>query len=84
MTLDKGETMLRLDVWVYQKDNAACVGVQRDFPDSSRWVANPDFAKDHTGGPFRPGPATAMALMVSRKADGQTEPFWWKADVTLV
>ena len=27
MTLDKGETAVRVDVWVFQEDNAACMAV---------------------------------------------------------
>ena len=84
MTLDKGETALRLDVWVFQEDNAACVGVQHNFPDSTRWIANPDPVTDHTGPPFRPGPATAMALLVSRTAAGQIWAFQWTQGILLV
>jgi hypothetical protein len=83
LELDKGETVLRLDVWVFQKDNAACVAVQRVFPDSSRWTTNPDPVEDHKGGPFLPGPATAMALIVSRTANGQTQAFQWTQGITL-
>ena len=83
MRLAKGETMLRLDVWVFQENNAACVGVQHSFPDSSRWSATPDPVADHTGGPFLPGPATAMALMVAKTANGQTQAFQWTQGITL-
>lgn len=84
MTLDKGETAVRLDVWVFQEDNAACVAVQHAFPDRSRWETNPNPAEDHKGGPFQPGPATAMALMVSKMADGRTTAFQWTQGIMLV
>lgn len=83
MTLDKGETVLRLDVWVFQENNAACVAVQHAFPDVTRWTVTPDPVADHTGGPFLPGPATAMALMVSKTANGQTQAFQWTQGVQL-
>jgi hypothetical protein len=82
MELDPGETAVRLDVWVLQEDNAACVAVQRDFPDPNNWTANPDL-KDYTG-QFAAGPATAMALLLSRTAGGQTEAYQWTQGILLV
>src|SRR5262245_37420520 len=83
LVLDKGETAVKLYVCVYQ-DNAACVTVLDDFPDlpPGRWTANPAPA-DYTGGPFQPGPATAMALLVSRTAGGQYEVYQWTRGVLL-
>jgi hypothetical protein len=85
MTLDKDETPLRLDVWVFQEDIAACVAVQRNFPKRDRWETNPDPDQDHTGGkPFVAGPATGMALLVSRRDDGRIESFQWKQGIVLL
>ena len=83
MELAAGETVVRLDAWVFQQ-GGACVAVQRVFPDNTRWTTDPDPDKDHEGPPFLPGPAKAMALMVSRTAAGQTKAFQWTQDVTLV
>ena len=82
LELDPGETALRLDVWVFQGDRAACVAVQRSFPTPGRWTANPDL-KDCTG-TFEAGPATALALLVSTTAAGQTEAYQWTQGVLLV
>jgi hypothetical protein len=81
LELDKDETAVRLYVWVFQ-DNAACVTVLDDFPESGRWTANPAPA-DYTEGPFQRGPATAMALLVSRTAGGQHEAYQWTRGVLL-
>jgi hypothetical protein len=83
MELEPGETALRLDVWVFQEDNAACVAVQRNFPNPNRWTANPA-PGDYTGGPFQAGPATAMALLLSTTAGGQTEAYQWTQGILLV
>ena len=90
LELAAGETVVRLDAWVFQQ-GGACVAVQRVFPDrslepagSGRWTANPNPKEDHTGAMFVPGAATAMALMVSRMAAGQTTTFQWTDHVTLV
>jgi hypothetical protein len=82
LNLAEGEAVLRLDVWVFQ-DGGACVAVQRDFPDRSRWTTKPDPAEDHKGAMFRPGDATGMGLMVSITA-GQTKAFQWTEAITLV
>ena len=85
MTLDKDETALRLDVWVFQEDNAACAAVQHDFTSRTSWETNPNPDTDHTGPRFQAGPATAMALLVSRWApDGRIEAFQWTQGVMLV
>lgn len=82
MELDPGETAVRLDVWVFQGDRAACVAVQRAFPTPGRWTANPDL-KDCTG-LFEAGPATAMALLLSTTAGGGTEAYQWTQGILLV
>jgi hypothetical protein len=82
LALAPGETPVRLDVWVFQ-EGGACVAVQHDFPNSSRWTANPDPKADHTGAKFMPGAATGMALLVYTAA-GQTKTFQWDEDITLV
>ena len=83
LELDKDETAVRLYVCVFQ-DNAACVTVLDAFPDppTGRWTVNPAPA-DYMGGLFQPGPATAMALLVSRTAGGQYEVYQWTRGVLL-
>ena len=83
LKLDRGEKALRLDVWVFQHDNAACVAVLHEFKKKNRWEAHPDPVDDHTGGKFQPGPATAMALVVS-KTGRKTEVYQWTQGVLLV
>jgi hypothetical protein len=83
MELADGETMLRLDAWVFQQQGS-CVAVQCDFPDRTRWTTAPNPNEDHSGARFVPGDATGMALMVSRTAAGQTEVFQWTETIMLV
>jgi hypothetical protein len=84
LDLAAGETAVRLDVWVFQIFNdgkdSACAAVQRDFPVPGRWTTNPDPRKDHAGGPFRPGRATGMALLVVKDGKGATRVEQWKRD----
>lgn len=83
MTLGDDETPLRLDVWIFQEDNAACVAIQRDFPSRTMWGTPPVPPQDHTGNPFKPGAASAMAVLVSRWKDGRIEVFQWMQGVLL-
>jgi hypothetical protein len=86
LELDEGETVLRLDAWIWQ-DESACMAVQRVFPESGRWKVTTDPHKDHVGPDFKPGAAVAMALMVvSKVVDGkkQTETYHWTDAVLLV
>ena len=83
LELDKDETPLRLDVWVWQR-GGACVAVQREFPPgSTRWTTSPDPDEDHKGARFQPGAATAMGVLVSEK-DGKTNVVQWTEGVLLV
>jgi hypothetical protein len=59
MELADGETMLRLDVWVFQQEGS-CVAVQRDFPDRTKWTTAPDPNEDHAGAKFVPGEAITL------------------------
>ena len=81
LDLAPGETPVRLDIWVWQ-DNGACAAVQRVFTEPGKWTAHPDPKADHTGAMFMPGPATAMALLVSTTA-GQTKTFQWTEGILL-
>lgn len=71
LDLGEGETVLRLDVWVWQ-DKSACMAAQRVFPDRKRWKITTDPHEDHVGPDFKPGAAAAMGLMIVKSADGQT------------
>ena len=82
LELAEGETVLRLDIWVFQK-GGACMAVQHDFPDRSRWTTNPDPDEDHEGVKFKPGAATGVGLMISM-TDGQTTSFHWTEGILLV
>lgn len=44
---------------------------------------NPDPHGDHFGDGFRPGPALAKGLMVSKKANGETTAFHWAEAILL-
>jgi hypothetical protein len=82
LELDRGETVLRLDAWIWQNDGA-CIAVQFKFPDKNRWEITTDPEESHKGEHFKPGAAAAMGLMVSRMADGQTKTFQWSDAIFL-
>ena len=79
--LAPGEEPVRLDIWVWQK-GGGCVAVQRNFPPGKKWKATPIPKEDHTGAMFEPGPATAMAILVSKRA-GKTETYQWTEGILL-
>jgi hypothetical protein len=81
LRLAEGEKPLRLDIWVWQNEGA-CVAVQHDPPRGTKWKATPNPKEDHTGAMFRPGPATAMAILVTEK-DGKTEAYQWTEGIAL-
>jgi hypothetical protein len=82
LELAADETVVRLDAWVWQ-NGGACMAVQHDFPERSRWMITTDADENHAGAKFQPGSATAMGLMVSTKGE-QTKTFQWTEGVTLV
>jgi hypothetical protein len=82
MKLEKGETVLRLDAWIWQ-DCSACMSVQLDFQHRDRWEITTDPHEDHVGPGFQPGAAVAMALMVVEKDNGETETYHWTDAVFL-
>ncbi|TGQ37226.1 hypothetical protein [Mesorhizobium sp. M00.F.Ca.ET.216.01.1.1] len=82
LVLDPGETVLRFDAWVFQTGGACMAFVLGPFG-GTRWTTNPDPHDDHFGDRFQPGPATAMGLMVSKKATGQTVTFQWTRGILL-
>jgi hypothetical protein len=72
LELAEGETVLRLDVWVWQ-GSSACMATQRVFPERNRWKITTDPHKDHVGPDFMAGAAAAMGLMVvSKVVKGKT------------
>jgi hypothetical protein len=79
--LASGETMVRLDFWVFQE--AACMDVVKDPLTEARWRANPDPHTNHFGPPFKPGPAIAMGLMVKKDGSGAITVEQWSRAVTL-
>ena len=79
--LAPGEKPLRLDIWVWQ-NGGGCVAVTRDFRSRRKWKATPNPKEDHTGAMFKPGPATAMAILVSKKG-GRTKTFQWTEGIAL-
>jgi hypothetical protein len=82
LDLPKGETLLRLDAWIWQ-DTSACMSVQRVFPNRDRWEITTDPHEDHVGPGFKPGAAVAMALMVIETDKGETETYHWTDSVFL-
>ena len=82
LELAADETVVRLDAWVWQ-GGGACIAVQHDFPDRSKWTITTDPDQNHSGAMFQPGPATAMGLMVSTRG-GQSKTFQWTEGITLV
>ena len=105
LSLTNNEVMEALYVWIFQPPTphkpleppigygpaAISIDSQIDaeaFSDSrERWSTNPQRTIDGT---FTEGPATAMALAVSRVADGspraeqERRVFWWADPVKLV
>ncbi|MCA1439454.1 hypothetical protein I6F07_04310 [Ensifer sp. IC4062] len=82
LELREDEAALRLDVWVWQPGGACMAFLGGPF-EGKRWAMNPDPHDDHFGDEFRPGPATAMGLMVTRKANGETTAFHWTEAILL-
>ena len=80
--LAAGETVLRLDIWIFQ-DRAACMGFLLG-PEGDRWTMNPDPHDDHFGERFQPGAATGMGLMIKKNAMGQAIVEQWDRHITLV
>jgi hypothetical protein len=77
--LETGETVERLDVWVWQDD---CVCVVKGNPQvGGTWSITTTPGLHHVGA-FRAGPATAMALMVTKKGVA-TEAYQWTQGISL-
>jgi hypothetical protein len=83
LTLSKGDKVLRLDAWIWQ-DNCACMATQYSFPERDNWSITTDSEENHAGPGFKPGAAAAMAIMVTEKANGETETFHWTDAVLLL
>ena len=84
--LTPGETMVRLDVWVFQKGDdgrGACVAFKPGPFQGERWTTNPDPHDNHFGLGFRPGEATGMGLMVWKSAGGETIVDQWSKKLQL-
>jgi len=104
LKLDTDEVMESLYVWVFQPPKedgqsrspdaigpgASCVDAQTDSDafsaDRTRWSTQPNRIVEGT---FAEGKATAMALAISRVADGSPREsqvrriFWWEETVEL-
>jgi hypothetical protein len=93
-----GETLLRLDIWVYQPGRAACMGFLpgpqgQILPDPPlpapqtgwKWTMNPDPHDNHFGKPFQAGAALGIGLSVKRvDATGQIIVEQWSTPINLV
>ncbi|WP_331372731.1 hypothetical protein [Sinorhizobium chiapasense] len=82
LELEADETVLKLDVWVWQPRGACMAFLGGPFR-GKRWEMNPDPHDDHFGDGFRSGAASAMGLMVTRKANGETRAFHWTEAILL-
>jgi hypothetical protein len=82
--LEKDETPSRLDVWIFQKHSdgtdTACMAFQDTFKKGSKWTTNEHPV--HQGAKFKPGSATGMALLVSKKG-GKTIVIQWTENIQL-
>jgi hypothetical protein len=86
LDLAAGETVRRLDVWIFQ-GGGACMAVLRDIS-GIRWAVTTDPDENHVGAEFQPGLAVAMGLMVTEKAGEPGEPkitktFQWSEVIQL-
>lgn len=81
LDLAAGETVKRLDVWIFQ-GRGACMAVLRDLA-GNRWEVITDPHENHVGAGFQPGPAVAMGLMVAQTAGG-TRTSQWTEVIQLV
>ena len=92
--LDAGDTMLRLDFWIFQGD-AACVGVLQASklrPDDvldldvkgGAWKVKPNPHEAHFGEGFQPGEATAVGMIVKKNAAGQVIVEKWERKIVLL
>lgn len=86
LQLATGETPLRVDVWIFQKridgTQTACMAFQDTFsPGTTVWatLGHPV----HIGGPFLPGPAVGMALLVYEEADKSIAVYQWAEAILL-
>jgi hypothetical protein len=86
--LAAGETVLRLDIWIWQ-DRAACMAFlpgpegEMDERPPGRWTMTPDPDEDHFGEMFQPGPAIGMGLMVKKNAKGEVIVEQWNRPILL-
>jgi hypothetical protein len=94
LELEPGEEPLRVDAWVTQEE-ATCAAVDKapvnlGTPSKTspgqvggRWTTAPDSHADHAGNPYKPGQATARAVVTSRKQDGTIVTFFWEEVIDL-
>ena len=82
LALAAGETVLRLDIWIFQ-DRAGCMGFLIG-PEGDCWTMSPDPHDDHFGERFQPGGAIGMGLMIKKNAMGQAIVEQWNRPITLV
>ncbi len=82
LELAKGETVLRLDAWIWQ-DSSACIAVQHNVPDGKKWKITTDPHENHVGPGFKIGAAAAMGIMVSKTVNGETKTYQWADAIFL-
>jgi hypothetical protein len=82
LEIEEGETVERLDIWVWQ-NRGACMASKLGPFGGKQWEMKPVHHENHSGKGFQPGPATAMGLMVTRTAD-ETRTFQWVVGITLI
>jgi hypothetical protein len=79
----QGETLLQLEAWVMQSSTGATQKtVQTEFLVPKRWTAD-GIPPGTVQGAFQNGPATGIALLSSRKANGANNFTWWVSVLEL-
>lgn len=84
LVLAAGEIVLRVDIWIFQRNFNGRGGAFMDFllsPPGPNWAIAPGPA-NHFGMKFRPGWATGKGLMISR-INGRPFVFHWSRDIEL-
>ncbi len=78
--LAAGETVERLDIWVFQ-DSSACMGFLL-APAGARWTMQLPY--NRFGDRFQPGAAIGMGLIVKKNAAGEAIVEQWNRPINLL
>jgi hypothetical protein len=78
--LAAGETVDRLDIWVFQ-DSSACMGFLL-APAGDTWTMQLPY--NRFGDAFRPGAAIGMGLIVKKNAAGEAIVEQWNRPINLL